>query len=328
MKSALLAFSLLLLPFSLKADPCMGRFVNPVTDICWKCVFPITIAGVQIVGGNPEPASPKTPLCFCKKPPLNVPMPGIPISFWEPVRLVDVTRTPYCLVNMGGVSVANTGVKGRGDIEFNPSDGTGHSFYHVHWYIYPILYWFEVLTDLVCLEKASLDLAYMTELDPLWSDDEKSAILNPEGILFGNIVAQAACAADCVAASARLPLYPLFWCGGCHGSLYPFTGTVGAHVGGVQASTLLAIRMMAKLHRELLLWGYIGVKGLCGKYPMPLIKKSQYRLQMTYPIPQTSDCLTLGHTDVTWGAGREFPYKGSDFGYLVWRKRDCCLGAL
>ncbi|XAF72344.1 TraU family protein [Orientia tsutsugamushi] len=35
-----------------------------------------------------------------------------------------------------------------------------------------------------------------------------------------------------------------------------------------------------------MLWGYYGYKGLCGKYPMPVMKKSKYRLQMTYPIPE------------------------------------------
>jgi len=45
--------------------------------------------------------------------------------------------------------------------------------------------------DLVCLEKAAFDVAYMTELDPLWSDDELSFLLNAEGVLFGNSVAQA-----------------------------------------------------------------------------------------------------------------------------------------
>ncbi|MEX0502654.1 hypothetical protein AB3X55_03560 [Alphaproteobacteria bacterium LSUCC0719] len=26
-----------------RAQVCTGRFVNPVTDICWDCVFPITV---------------------------------------------------------------------------------------------------------------------------------------------------------------------------------------------------------------------------------------------------------------------------------------------
>ena len=240
-----------------QAGVCAGRFINPVTDICWKCVFPITIAGVKMGGGMPSPSESKKPLCFCKRPPLNLPTPGIPISFWEPVRLVDVTRTPYCLVNMGGVQVAKTGVKGRGDVEMD-ENSLGRSFYQVHWYVYPLLYWLEVLTDFLCLDSAPFDLAYMTELDPFWADDEKSAILNPEAILFGNPIAQAACAADCLTASTHLPLDPLFWCGGCQGSLYPFTGTIGAHTGGVQASLLATSRIMGQASSSI---AFVGIYG-------------------------------------------------------------------
>lgn len=318
--SLLLSLFILFSPLSAK---CVGRFINPITDICWKCLFPLTIAGVKVASGNPENALPAQPLCICPKPPLNIPTPGIPIGFWEAARLVDVTRTPFCLVNMGGLQIADTGVRGRGDIE-QKDDEASRSFYQVHWYIYPVLYWLEVLTDFLCLESLPFDLAYMTELDPFWGDDEKSAILNPEGIIFGNPIAQAACAADCVTASAHLPLDSLFWCGGCQGSIYPFTGSVTAHNGGVQASLLLVTRMMAKLHRELLLWGTSGAQGLCKRYPMPIIVKSQYRTQMTYPIPQTTQCQSVGASEVLWQGGREYPINGSDFGYLIWRKRDCC----
>ena len=169
-----------------------------------------------------------------------------------------------------------------------------------------------------------MDLAYLTELDPLWDDDEKSAILNPEGLLFGNPLAQAACVADCVAASTHLPRNELFWCGGCQGSLYPFTGTVTEHMGGVQASLLLTQRMMAKLHREFLLWSTSGKESLCHKTFCPLIKKTQYRTQMIYPLV-TQRCDPLGRSEVPWQAGREYPDQGSDFGFLIWRKRDCCL---
>lgn len=275
--------------------------------------------------GGPDPDAPKGPICFCKRPPIPVPVPGLPISFWEPVRLVDVTRLPYCLVNLGGLKIGPTTAVGAGTETRDPEDETYTSFYHVHWYLYPLLYWLEVLMDFLCLDAGSLDLAYITELDPFWADDEKSAILNPEGILFGNPIAQAACAGDCVAASTHLPLDFLFWCGGCMGSLYPFGGNVTEHQNPLQASTLVVMRMMAKLHREGVLWGYMGAEGLCSKYPMPLIQKSQYRLQMTYPVPQTQTCVPLGHTDVTWHRGKHYPYQGEDFGYLVWRKRDCCV---
>jgi conjugal transfer pilus assembly protein TraU len=45
---------------------------------------------------------PSNPICMCTK--SNIPIPGITIGFWEPVRLVDVTRIPYCMTNLGGIS--------------------------------------------------------------------------------------------------------------------------------------------------------------------------------------------------------------------------------
>ncbi len=83
---------------------CVGRFVNPVTDICWSCIFPITIAGMKVSRNGEDTPNSRMVLCTCSRP---IPRVGVPISFWEPVRLVDVTRTPYCLVNMGGVQMAN-----------------------------------------------------------------------------------------------------------------------------------------------------------------------------------------------------------------------------
>lgn len=299
---------------------CVGRFVNPVTDVCWKCLFPITIAGVKVMSSTmADTSSPRNILCFCPRPLIPVPMPGIPVGFWEPARLVDVTKSPMCMVSLG-IDLGTNSQKGMKD------DIEGSSFYHVHWYIYPVIYWLELLLDFVCLEMNAVDVAYLTEFDPLWGDDAKSAILNPESLLFGNITAQSVCIADCMSTSAgSLSNDAMFWCGGCQGSLYPFTGTTSAHNGSVGTSVLIVAKFMAKLHRQLMLWGYMGKEGLCGKYPMPIIKKSQYRLQMTYPMPEVHSCKKIGETEIFWQAGREFPVRGEDFGYLIWRKRDCCL---
>ena len=294
---------------------------NPITDVCWKCLFPITIGGFQVVGSSmPDTPSPMNfPVCFCKRSGFPAPAPGIPIGFWEPARLVDVTKSPMCMVSLGGTKLGTSPIRGMRD------DKDGQAFYHVHWYIYPAIYWLELLMDFACLEAATVDVAYLTEFDPLWNDDVKTTILNPEAILFGNNIAQGACIGDCMAATVGLSLDPLFWCSGCQGSMYPYTGNVSGANGGVQASSLLVGRMIAKLHREFLAWGYIGNAGLCGKYPMPIIRKSQYRYQMTYPIPEVLNCKRIGQSEVLWQAGKEFPIKGEDFAYLVWRKRDCCL---
>lgn len=302
---------------------CHGEFVNPITDICWDCIFPISLGSFELIGGRPDPENPSNPICFCGTP---IPRIGLTIGFWEPVRLVDVTRNPFCFVNLGGLEIAPGGNWGVGKRTANRG-GSSKSFFHVHWYMYPLIYWLEVLMDFLCLEEGSFDLAYITELDPLWSDDELTFFLNPEAILFGNPIAQAACAADCGAASTGLPLDPLFWCAGCQGGMYPLDGNIQADVGGVQASVLATERMAYKLHRELVLWGTAGEEALCHKYPMPVIRKSQYRTQMVNPVPQTSGdnaCPPMGRTTTLYEANRELPVVGEDFGYLIWRKRNCC----
>lgn len=307
------------------SGPCVGRFVNPVTDICWSCLFPITIGGISVVPGDKEDTdNPGNPICTCTTP---FPRVGINVGFWEPVRLVDVTRTPFCFVNLGGAKLSPSFQVGQGAVESDEA-GSESSSYHVHWYVYPVLYILNLLMDFLCLESSGLDVGYVTELDPLWQNDELTFILNPEAILFANPIAQAACAADCVAASSGFPLNPLFWCGGCQGSLYPLNGRIQNHIGGVQASLLATERMTYKLHRMGLLWGSIGVEGLCGKYPMPIMKKSQYKSQSVYPIPSTSGslcCNPYGRTTTLYEMGREFPIKGEDFGWMIWRKRSCCV---
>ena len=207
-------------------------------------------------------------------------------------------------------------------------DGAKGSVWHAHYYMYPLLSWIGVLLDLGCLEGGGLDIAWTSELDPAWLDDELSFLLNPEAALFANLPAQAACAADCAAASAGLPLDPMFWCAGCQGGMYPLTGNVAAHVGGVQASLLAAQRLVYRLHRAGIAWGTSGSAALCARYPMPVMRKSQYRWQMTEPVPATSPmtgCNPTGRSSVLWESLRELPVAGENFGYLLWRKRTCCM---
>lgn len=205
---------------------CKGRFINPITDICWSCILPISIGSFSIgSGGSPKKRdikNPSSPLCMCRM--QNVPMPGVSIGFWEPVRLVDVTRTPYCMTNLGGISI---GSDIKRTSSFNRSYEGRHvhdSFYHLHYYIYPLIYWLELITDFVCLEKSTFDVAYMSEFDVSWNDEKLQSLLNPEAFLFGTPLAQAACAMDCAASTVKTPLDSMFWCAGCLGNLYPMSG--------------------------------------------------------------------------------------------------------
>src|SRR5450759_3285771 len=77
------------------APSCHGRFMNPITDICWSCAFPMSIGAASlIVQGQEDIANTSSAVCFCNNPPRI----GLSIGFWEPARLVDVTRQPFCMV--------------------------------------------------------------------------------------------------------------------------------------------------------------------------------------------------------------------------------------
>jgi conjugal transfer pilus assembly protein TraU len=327
-----IAISMLLLTAPSVAEVCNSRFVNPATDICWKCIFPISIGQVPISAWGMDdygPDNPAAPVCVCPKagPPwVRV---GVAVGFWEPARMVDVTKAPYCMVSLGmSLSGIDGGVVPAGTNDSDPNTNESTSFYQLHYYIAPIMYLLDMIIDDVCQEMSGFDVAYMTEFDPMWNDDELSAIMTPESVLFANVPAQTACAADCVAATAGFPLNPLFWCAGCQGSLYPYTGNVDAHTGGIQASLLLAERMTAKLHRSLLAWNTSGQEAVCSPIPAPIIKKTQYKFQVTYPIPRTTAplcCNPFGRTETITDPGQEYPVGGEDFGWQVWRKRTCCI---
>ena len=80
-------FCLLVMLSSLSSvEACSGRFVNPMTDICWSCLFPISIGPVKVSGGGREDTeNPHLIPCVCSRAPYF----GIPLGFWEPARLVD-----------------------------------------------------------------------------------------------------------------------------------------------------------------------------------------------------------------------------------------------
>lgn len=320
-QTALLSvFLSLFLPLAVHGE----KMLNPITDICWKCLFPMHLAGVNVTPGHKDYVSYKTPVCTCAGTPPKV---GIPLAFWEPVALVEVTHEPYKCHVLGGISLAKADIKNRGSVSTVGESGR-HSFYNVHYYKFPLLSWLSVLPDFSCVQKeGNLDVT-LSELDPLWSDDTWSMVLNPEAALFATLPAQAACIADCTTTSIDKPQDELFWCAGCLGSLYPYTGHVAHHVGAIQASYLLVNRHLAKMHAK---GEGLGVEehNFCEKKRQLRIKKTQYKTQLVFPIPDTvGHCHPLGKSDVIWGSGKSFPYKGEEFVYLIWQKNHCCLDAV
>ena len=331
-KYAKYIFSIWLLVSSFSyANVCTGRFLNPITDVCWDCLFPISIGSIEIPPATtlrPDTFNFPSPMCICPNEKLGgLPYPGLALGMWEPIRMVDVTKRPFCLVSLGGISL-NPGMNiGTGSSPYEGGSEARMSNWHIHWYINPLLGTLGLVKDAaLCNDVQGFDLAYMTEFDPLWNNDFLAFLMNPEAALFGNIVAKAACAADCIASSSWKPLDSLFWCSGCQGSMYPFTGNNSEHHTSIQSSSLSVQRFTAKLHRQLMLWNTSGPEAICMPIPAPIIKKSQYRIQTTIPIPGIGPygCNPYGRSTMFHSAGKEIPIAGEDFGYLVWRKKTCC----
>jgi len=323
-----LAIGLTTAPQALAGAQCTGHFVNPITDVCWDCLFPLTIGSAPVVPSSlPDTPNPSSPICLCGTP---IPRVGVSFGYWEPFALVDVTRDPFCMVNLGGVKLDVGSMRdaiGGGSDHADQTEKGG--FYWVHWYKYPLLWWLNIMTNLGCLEGGDMDIAYLSEIDPTWRDDSLTLILNPEAVLFGNPVAQMSCVADSLKTMTgnSLPIDALFWCLGSQGSSYPLDGTVSAQTSPIQAATLEAERMTYKLHRELVVWDSLGVDGavLCQQMPMPILPKSRYRYQMVNPVPKADTCYPFGTNTMLWEAGHMPPNSPGNSGFLIWRKRNCCF---
>ncbi|SLX22654.1 conjugal transfer pilus assembly protein TraU [Klebsiella pneumoniae] len=161
-------------------------------------------------------------------------------------------------------------------------------------------------------------------IDPTWVDSSLTTILNPEAILFANPIAQGACAADAMASAFHMPLDILFWCAGSQGSMYPFSGWVSNESSPLQSSLLVSERMAYKLHRQGQIMESIGKdKAVCYEYPSPIIPKERWRYQMVNMYPDSGQCHPVGRSVMRWEAGKNPPNTRKNYGYLMWRKRNC-----
>lgn len=297
MNKVILAFCLLCISgVATAANLCNGKFMNPITDVCWDCAFPIKMFGQKITSGDGEDydSRPATGIdkwiCAC-----NIigglSKTGVPVSFWEFSRQVDVTKTPYCLVGLGQkMSVSINADMDAGKIRVSGEDSRA-VFRHLHWYINPLMGLMGAVLDSKCLENKGYDLAYITELDKTWIDEELARIMTPDAYLFNNLVAQLACGVDCIAASTGMDAISntLFWCSGCNGALYPLDGWTSAAYSGAQVSSLLTHRMVVKQHRQMSQTSSAGPDAMCSAGHIEVtMDKRQYKYTMVFPVPQAT----------------------------------------
>ncbi|MFA0393498.1 TraU family protein [Vibrio sp. 10N.222.54.A1] len=319
------------------------------TDVPWNAMYPIKLAGFNIspTGSGAPSGSTNDFLCSCEDD-LGIFVPGYTQGMYEPARLIELVRKPDCMMSLGGADLNLTSGRAQGNIGHNESqDGESLAFWHYHYYAYPLLLMLEMLVPSRCGDGyMSMDLLYLSELDPTWMDAELGFFANPEAAIFANPVSIAACVADNVAAATGKPLDELFWCAGAWGGLYPLTGFVQNKSSVPSKTSLLATRSVAALHRRLLARRTMGEDALCEAPFFPTIPKTQYKMNMMYPIPERGDTRTvsqeqadgsvtqssygeggaheIGTPAMLWGEWRNVPSK-EDNVYLLWRYNDCCM---
>ncbi|MDD3580110.1 MAG: TraU family protein [Desulfobacca sp.] len=300
-----------------------------MSDICWDCIFPIIIGGIPLGGstsdapsGRAHPAIPF--MCLCEGE--LGPSIGAPIGFWEPARLIELTRVPYCSPLLGGINLQPGRARLLGGGNTGDGDSTDSTFYNYHYFAFPLLIMMELFLDRQCNPDGlvDFDLMYISELDPTWNDDELALYTNPEVVLFANPLAQMSCMADAAAGLAGKTINSMFWCAGNWGGLYPFSGHILQNSSRPLVTSLAATKAIAALHRRGLAWKTMGDDALCGGYIYPTIPKEQYRMSMFFPVAETQDNHVIGETPFRWGEWRNIPgYE--DYIYLIWRWNDCCL---
>jgi conjugal transfer pilus assembly protein TraU len=309
---------------------CTGRFPNLITDICYDCMFPISLAGnlinIGVSGEDYDSGAGGAPICACLA---NVSF-GTPMSFWEPAFMVDVTNKPGCMPLLGGIDISPP----FNSLEYGAEQRSGalagsmkkSAFMHVNEYINPVMTALGVISDSPCLDQRGFDVPFLSWADPTWNDDSLAMILTPYGYAFAGIPSIAAEAPDAIAASIGFPSSTLFWVAGSWGPMYPVTGNVATANTPEQVAHLLTARLFAKLHAAGVQQSTAGEAALksCGALGVPefLMDKRQYKTNRIFPFPDNT-CTPFGRPLLLQEQGAARP-QDKDYGYFIFRKKDCC----
>lgn len=295
-----------------------------ITDICWGCLFPIKMGPVELGGGDVPGGAADDFFCSCKND-KGIPQFGNAIGMWEPAYLVDAVRAPGCSPSLGGIILPGVNERMWGTRNNSEFSTTKKSFTHYHFYSFPLVQMLDLYRPGICNTGGivDFDLLYPSEMDPTWMDDELAFFTNPEATAVANIPAQSACSASSAAAAAGKNIDDLWWCAGSWGSLYPFSGHAAAD-GMPRITSLTTMRGVAAQHRRGLMRKTMGSDQLCGATIEPMLPKSQYRLNMFWPVAEAKDNHVFGETQWNWGLNRTIPRTGEDATYMLWRWKDCC----
>ena len=189
--------------FSAQAECPNAQGLSKMTsNVCWSCMLPVTVFGkVSFSDKNsnyePDDITDK-PLCSCDRD--GVRKPGNTIGAWFPQYLVEVTTEPYCISSLEGTNLDEDSIF-RGTTG-EPKDRWSDQgvFMHFHLIYFPLMHMLNIVVDSTCTgDMLDMDIGWMSELDPVWTDSALSIMKSPELILYSNPITVASCASDALA---------------------------------------------------------------------------------------------------------------------------------
>jgi len=319
---------------------CSGKFMNPLTDICWSCVFPLRFGNAIIMGADQldnDSSSSNNLVCACG--PQWI---GVPVGFWEPSHLVDVSTDPYCTPSLGGNIIGNVGLPADAvgtQSSLRSNMGLNYTFYHYTTYRNPILFAMQFLSDNPCIDKSPFDILDFSAVNPTWTDDRLGAIFSPDSFLYGTLatILTGIPVGTCSTFDTGDPLCMnlrryAHWSVGFNGQTYPLSGALFGTHSTLSAASNIAKKAFTFQHRTMRVWGTSGAAGLCGYYPQLMIDDTDYKISMVFPKSETQPilgrcCQPFGASTLVWGMGSTWPITGEDMSYAVFKKRDCCMAA-
>lgn len=324
--------------------PSGGTFAGGVfTRLCKTCYLPIVIGPVPVGDRRSVPLDDVLPTCMCPGRIFGMVTPGLRAAMWQPTHAMEMVRSPFCSPLLGGqlTSAGQAGAAAKlrlqgGGGRVQPGDSGGlqgaaeqdpGSYYNMHYLAFPVGVVTDLVKDAMCVSEmggTAIDVAYLSEIDPTWNNDELALFTHPEAVLFTSLPAIAACMADAVASSVYQPLMPLFWCAGAQGHMYPLSGN-SSQKGVADATSHGATRGLAALHRRMIAQKTYNFAAVCRDHPDPLFPKLQYKMQTFYPIPELARNHWAGASTFTWLGGQvSIPGVGEDFVYVKWEWQACC----
>ena len=302
---------------------CSGSVFNPVNDIAWNSLFPIRVGGFAVASNSNLPDGGEgtvNPICTCTTD--SGTFIGTQIGFWDVAYLVEVVEDPYCSTVVGTTIGNNTGShQGSNSKEV----AAPHTFKQVHWWPFNAIQLLGMLTGLSCVQQVPLQMTYLSEIDPSWTEDWLAMLKDPKVFLVANPVADIACGVKNTIAQIPGSFFPsvydsLFWCG--WDNIYPLSGNNGTPHDLTASAQVVARQIYTNTQFGTVEDFTIDAQG-CTAQIVPVWKSSQWRFQLAKPV-KTATPFWAGESEMIWGSGKSPAFNDRNFLYVLFQKKKCC----